>query len=489
MDAISLILVPILVLLISVWISVRRKGNNPLPGPLGLPFVGYIPFMTSKPYVKLAKLAKRYGPVYSVRLGGREIIILTDFKSIKEAFASDAFMGRPKDLPFDLSETTKKTGAFHGKEWKDQKAFALHMLRDLGFGKTKMEEHLREEIEDVLNRMDELVGKPTRLADILSPSVTNNIGSLLFGKRRDHSDPKLTQLQSNINDIGRLAGATTWQLFFPWIGAILGYFKIGDKGRLKMANQYLQEYVDEEIKEHLKSLDSNNIRDFIDGYLLQMEKKSKDPSSTFHRDVLIDVGRGFFAAGSETAWISVNWFLLICAAFPEVQKKIHEEIMETLGHERFPTRADYMNMPYTEAIIMEINRWITTIPLNIMRSTLEDTELNGYFIPKDSYVLADLWAVHHDKTLWGKDADIFKPERFLSEDGKKVIKPEYYIPFSIGKCQCPGKIFAEVELFLYDVAILQRFEVSLPLGKKADLEGVLGITLQPKRQELILKRR
>lgn len=69
----------------------------------------------------------------------------------------------------------------------------------------------------------------------------------------------------------------------------------------------------------------------------------------------------------------------------------------------------------------------------IFNSTLSDTELNGYFIPKDTDVLAVLWAVDHNESLWGKDVFDYKPERFLSADGQKVVKPEHFIPFSIGK--------------------------------------------------------
>lgn len=65
-------------------------------------------------------------------------------------------------------------------------------------------------------------------------------------------------------------------------------------------------------------------------------------------------------------------------------------------------------------------------------STLADGELGGYFIPKGSYILNNLWAIHHDRDYWGKDADEFRPERFL-EDGKSLKKRDHLMPFSIGK--------------------------------------------------------
>ncbi|GBO18824.1 Cytochrome P450 2A13 [Araneus ventricosus] len=121
-----------------------------------------------------------------------------------------------------------------------------------------------------------------------------------------------------------------------------------------------------EIQEHEATLDPNNVRDFVDGYLLEIQKKSVDPNSTFTREVLIDLSRTFFGAGSETVRTTVDWMLLVCVTYPEVQKKIHSEIDEVLGQDRFPTWNDRLNMPFTEGAIAELMRWKTSVPLNLM---------------------------------------------------------------------------------------------------------------------------
>lgn len=82
---------------------------------------------------------------------------------------------------------------------------------------------------------------------------------------------------------------------------------------------------------------------------------------------MIDVARSFFGAGSETVRIAVDWLLLICAAHPEIQKKIHQEIDTVLGAERFPSYQDRINMPYTDACICEMMRWRTPLPINFLR--------------------------------------------------------------------------------------------------------------------------
>ncbi|GFV35610.1 cytochrome P450 2G1 [Trichonephila clavipes] len=398
-------------------------------------------------------------------------------------------MGRPPDLPFAFSEETIRTGAINGMPWKEQRRFSLHNLRDLGFGKTKMEEHIKEEILELLQRMSEYVGKPTEFSSILAPSMSNNIASLVFGSRLKYSDPERQKLDTLVQETGRLARFVSWHMFFPTIRKIMSYFNVGDEGKLNSVLTRVKDYCRKEIRKHEATLDPNSIRDFVDSYLLEIQKQSNNPNTTFTKEVLVDLSRFFFGAGSETVRVTTDWMMTVCAAYPDVQKRIHSEIDEVIGPDRFPTYQDRLNMPFTEAALAELMRWQTIVPLNIMRYTLQDTELKGYFIPKHTRVLAVLWAIDHDEKLWGNDVHEYKPERFLSEDGKKTVKPEYAIPFSVGKRSCPGESLAKVETFLYLVALLQKFEVTVPPGKEVDLEGTLGTAIQPKKQGLCLKLR
>ncbi|GFR24738.1 cytochrome P450 18a1 [Trichonephila clavata] len=430
MDVITLIFLALFILLLSIWLISGKSTMKQLPGPIGLPIVGYIPFLTKKPYVKFSELSKTYGPIYKVRLGSIDVIVITDYELMKEAFSKDVFMGRPPDLPFELSEETIRTEAINGMPWKEQRRFSIHMLRDLGFGKTKMEEHIKEEILELLQRMSEHVGTPTKFTYLLAPSMSNNIASLVFGNRLKHDDPQRQKLDATIREIGKLAGSTAWQMFFPWLRKILSYFNIGSKGKLVRVMKEMKDYCRKEMKKHEETLDPNNIRDFMDGYLLEIQKRSNDPNTTFRKEVLADLSRFFFGAGSETVRITVDWMLLVSAGFPEVQKRIQAEIDEIIGPDRFPTWQDRIRMPFTEAAILELMRWRTIVPLNIMRYSLQDAEFNGYFIPKHSRILAVFWALDNNTKLWGNDAQEYKPERMLSEDGKKVVKPECYSFFS-----------------------------------------------------------
>ncbi|GIY94318.1 cytochrome P450 18a1 [Caerostris extrusa] len=485
METTTAVLAGLFIIVVFLWFWTSTTRKTP-PGPIGLPLLGYIPFLSSKPYIDLQKLAKTYGPIFSVKLGSQNTIVLDDYHSTKDAFAQDALMGRPPENPFDLRPKTLETGAFNGLPWKEQRKFSLQMLKDLGFGKSHLEDMIKEEIRDLLDHLAKFNGQPTLVRTVLAPSMSNNIASLVYGKRLKYDDPVRKMLDKALNDGAAAAGQVTWQLFFPWLARLLKFIGLGSEGNIARLMKENRLYTKKEIDEHERTLDPNNIRDYIDGYLLEIKKRNE---AAFCKEVLEDMIGTFFGAGSETVKLTVDWLLLTMAAFPEVQKKVHQEIDSVVGRERMPSWDEHPKMPFTQATIMELMRWRTIIPINILRYSLWDTTLHDYFIPKDTYILANLWSIHHNPEYWGDDADEFKPERFLKNDGKEVIKSEYFIPFSIGKRSCPGEFYARTEVFLYFTSLLQKFNVSLPAGKKPDFDGQLGIGLGPNPQELCLKER
>ena len=145
-----------------------------------------------------------------------------------------------------------------------------------------------------------------------------------------------------------------------------------------------------EILSHQKSFDVNNrVNDYIDGYLAEMEvRQRKDPNTHFTRQsrhTVIDCNvywiwllkilgkklkedcKVYFLAGSETILVSLQWLLLLSVRYSEHQKRIHSEIDSVVGRDRSPCYADRLHMPFTQAFINEVFRWITILPLNVMR--------------------------------------------------------------------------------------------------------------------------
>jgi cytochrome P450 len=147
-------------------------------------------------------------------------------------------------------------------------------------------------------------------------------------------------------------------------------------------------------------------------------------------------------------------------------------------------------MPYTEATIMETLRFSSLIPTGVWHSTLRDVEFHGFLIPKDTMIIPNLYAVHHDARIWGEDVETFNPERFLSPEGRGVVRPEAFIPFSTGRRLCIGENLAKDELFLIIAAIFQTFHVETdPSEPPPSLEPVPGPVSSPKPHQLIFRLR
>lgn len=135
-------------------------------------------------------------------------------------------------------------------------------------------------------------------------------------------------------------------------------------------------------------------------------------------------------------------------------------------------------LPFVEAVLLELLRFKTVVPLGVPHETLRDTVLNGYFIPQGSMVLANLYGAHMDSKVW-TNPDVFNPDRFLDENGK-VVRRDAVIPFSLGKRSCLGEVLARQEIFLFLIGLLQNFHLEPPEGQeKIVCQEIVSVTIAP----------
>jgi cytochrome P450 family 2 subfamily U polypeptide 1 len=119
--------------------------------------------------------------------------------------------------------------------------------------------------------------------------------------------------------------------------------------------------------------------------------------------------------------------------YPDIQQKVQKEIDQVVGRTRLPSIADKRNLPFTEAVVLEMHRYATVAPTGVPHSNMErDVTFRGYTIPRGSLVVANMWAVHHDPDVW-QTPDSFNPGHFLGDHDGKVIRRKELIQFCLGE--------------------------------------------------------
>ncbi|KAG8179117.1 hypothetical protein JTE90_000151 [Oedothorax gibbosus] len=467
------VLITVCALLAAYFVKVFLKRRNFPPGPWGWPIVGYLPYMSSDAHLDFIKIGKKYGDIFSLKLGSSTVVILNGPEVVKEALNRPEFLGRPKDgaLPIFLPGSTFFVEDIH--VWKEHRRYVVQSMKDLGLGRTKIEGDILEEIHHFLDLMNTHKGRPVDLNAPLSPSISNNICSLVFGKRYEYNDKDRMYLDSNLDLATETFSHTTFVGFFPWLLRVPFFSKMFSLEKGFNALQNVRNLLKKEINKHKDTFDAKNIRDFIDSFIVEMNsRKLKDPNTTLNDDSLTADVMDLFGAGSETVRNVILWCVYVAAAHPEVQQKIREEMLDVLGPDRDPEILDLRSAPRTHSFILEVMRWKTPVPLGVPKCTVADTTICGYSIPKNTTIITNLWNTHHSPEHWS-EPEKFKPERFISKDGKTVSKSSYLMPFSIGKRVCPGETMAIMEIFLYFTSILRKFDLAFPEGFKPTYDAVL----------------
>ncbi|XP_070577761.1 cytochrome P450 2D15-like [Ptychodera flava] len=457
----------------------KRHEKMP-PGPRGLPVFGNLLSLGTNPHLTFVEMAKQFGSVFTIRIGSEPIVVLNGYKAVKDTLIAKSllFAGRPK-MPL-TEELTKGKGivtADYGDTWKTQRKFTLKTLKEYGMGRPAMEKNITKEMECLTKAFSEKKLQPFEVDKYLQVSIANIVCSVTFGSRYEYGDPQLLTLLHLIDRFCEIGPASTMVNFFPF----LKHVPFGPVKEVFTNNEIMTQYVNSVIRQHGETIDYNRLRDFIDAYMDEIRKQNNNDTNketSFNEEYLFYLLNDLFFAGTETMSVTLRWGLLYMIAFPDIQKKVQDEIDAVVGADRLPSLADKPHLPYTEAAMLEIQRMANITALTFPHKTLDDVQLYDHVIPKDTTVFVNLYSVHVDETQF-PEPDKFDPGRFLNENGRVKQNPAL-LAFSAGRRRCPGEELATSELFLFFTGLLQRFSFQNPPGSpQPTLEKVFGISLVP----------
>ncbi|XP_063061776.1 cytochrome P450 2G1-like [Engraulis encrasicolus] len=462
-SSILLLAALVLLLLLLVW---KRRGSRGLPlppGPPGLPLLGNLLQVDKKaPFTSFLEWSKQYGPVMTVHLGPQRFVVLTGYQTVKEALVdqADDFTGRAP-VPF-LNRIVEGHGLAisNGERWKQLRRFTLSTLRDFGMGRKRMEQWIQEESRHLLDSLRDTKATPFNPAFFLSRAVSNVICALVFGERFSYDDANFLRLLHIIAATLRFASSPMAQLYnlFPRLMEYLPgqhHTVFHNMGELKV-------FITKEIRRHKETLDPDNPRDYIDCFLIRLNQEKDLPASEFTYDNMIATVLNLFIAGTESTSNTIRYAFMLLMKHPEIQEHVHEEIVSVLGQHGVPKMEDRKSLPFTDAFIHEVQRYMDFAPFSVPHYATKNILFRGYIIPKGTVIIPMLHSVLRDENQW-ESAWTFNPDNFLDENGN-FKKNTAFIPFSAGKRSCVGESLARMELLLFLVSIVQKFHLSTPGG-------------------------
>ncbi|NP_034131.2 cytochrome P450 2C37 precursor [Mus musculus] len=453
--------------LLSLWRQSSERGKLP-PGPTPLPIIGNILQIDVKDICQsFTNLSKVYGPVYTLYLGRKPTVVLHGYEAVKEALVDhgEEFAGRGRFPVFDKATNGMGLAFSKGNVWKNTRRFSLMTLRNLGMGKRSIEDRVQEEARCLVEELRKTNGSPCDPTFILGCAPCNVICSIIFQDRFDYKDRDFLNLMEKLNEITKIL-SSPWLQICNTYPALLDYCPGSHKQFFKNYAS-IKNFLLEKIKEHEESLDVTIPRDFIDYFLINGGQEDGNQPLQNRLEHLAITVTDLFSAGTETTSTTLRYAILLLLKYPHVTAKVQEEIEHVIGKHRSPCMQDRSRMPYTDAMIHEVQRFIDLIPNSLPHEVTSDIKFRNYFIPKGTTVITSLSSVLHDSTEF-PNPEKFDPGHFLDENGK-FKKSDYFIPFSTGKRICAGEGLARMELFLFLTSILQNFNLK-PLVHPKDID-------------------
>lgn len=436
----------------------ENKNSRLPPGPWGVPLLGYIPFVRKPWHIAFKELSDQYGPIIRLRLGCKDVVVLNDLGSIREGLTNPDVLFRPDNTPFRFLGI-KAIATLNGEPWKVNRRYSFHVLRNLGFAKKGMEEHIKESVQRFADFLATGEGKPLVAAQPLATSIANDVTALVFGQTYDLDHPMARFIENMLSKFLRHASFLSVEDFLPLVRLLTACIPNTRMEITKRTLTQLAQIVRNETNDRKGRMEHYIGRDFIDGYLRKIEE-NKGTTTHYNLASLEGSTLNFYSASTNTVRTAVLWDLYIMASDPDgLQARVQREIDSALGRHKSPDWDDRRNMPFTMACILEQQRWRTATPIGVPRAAERDTLIGGYHIPAGTVVIPNLWSLHNDPKYWHNPSQ-YDPTRFLNPDGTKVNdKQPAFLPFSMGKRGCPGQTLALMEIFLYVTGILQRFTV------------------------------
>ncbi|KAI9572476.1 cytochrome P450 [Boletus coccyginus] len=418
--------------------------------------------------------------LYESRASASLIIFTTEPEYIKAILATQFTSYVKGPIFYDQFKSLLGTGVFNSDG-----RFHRTMTRPF-FSKDRIsdfdifEKHAQDAIHQMKIRLRE--GYPVDFQDVVSRFTLDSATEFLFGKDvRSLSAGIIYPLSSPLFDDPTFLNHPANRFIRAFTESLIAMASRAYHGTLWRFAEPWQDQVEKHMKGCCEFIDS-----IVADMLAQKKREQGQPGSdvsdgtgtvregetllehlvhyTEDQKVLRDETLNIMIAGRDTTAATLTFAVYMLSQHPDVLARLREEIVAKVGPSGRPTHDDMRDMKYLRAFINEVLRLYP--PVRLCTEAQIWPALNGgksFYIPPNTMTIYSVFQMHRRKDLWGPNADLFDPDRFLDERLHKYLTPNPFIflPFNAGPRICLGQQFAYHEVSYFLVRLLQSFDAFL----------------------------
>ncbi|WOK94590.1 Cytochrome P450 [Canna indica] len=458
-----------MLLLASIKKISKKKPLLP-PSPPGLPLIGNLLQLGSLPHRSLHSLSNKYGPLMLLHLGQIPTLVISSPETAKEILKTHdrIFASRPPSNAINLIHGTVDLAfAPYSEYWRQ-----LRKLTTVNLLCAKKVQSYRvlweEEVAVMVERIRRASSSgPVNISKALNTFAADMITRVVSGRnfRESGRDELFCKL---VEENNAALGMFYFEDFFPTLGWMDELLGISTKARRN--GEGWAAALEEVIEDHDAMLedgdDEEEEKDFVDA-LLSLLKKPDRMDIVMSRKETKALMLDMFAAGTGTMYTTLLWAMAELARNPEAMKKLQDEVRRSTKEDKkeilIIKDEDLKRMVYLKAVLKEVLRLHPATPLLVPRISMEDCEIRGFHIPKQTRVLINAWAIGRHPGHWD-EAEEFRPERFLNNAVDFKGNDMELIPFGAGRRICPGLHFAVTIVELALANLVHGFDWELPHG-------------------------
>ncbi|XP_019182602.1 PREDICTED: cytochrome P450 CYP736A12-like [Ipomoea nil] len=462
----------------------KNKGGKKLPpGPRALPILGHFHLIGKHPHKDLQKLSKTYGPIMHLRFGFVDNIVASTPAAAKQFLKTHDlnFATRPLSEAAKHISNGQKGLSFgqYGPFWRNvRKLCTLEFLSNLKIN--SFQPMRREELCLLVESFKQAAqnGEAVNLSVKVSSLSVNMSCRMVFGKKYEDKDIGEKGFKAVIQEAVHLTALPNLGDYFPFIGKldVQGLTK-RMKAVGKLFDEFLEKIIDEHEQGKIKGNTQTTTKDFVDTMLEIM--KSGETSFQFTREHVKSVMLDMLIASLDTSSSVIEWTMSELLRHPEIMKKVREELETQVGLDRMVEEKDLEQLEYLEIVIKESLRMHPVVPLLLPHASIEDCDVDGFHVPKNSRVTVNVWAIGRDPSVWS-DPEKFIPKRFNKGNIGYRGQDFELLPFGSGRRSCPGMQLGITVVRLVVAQLVHCFDWNLPNGllpKDLDMTEEFGLVL------------